>query len=428
MGSHMRIRWIIGTALIFWLSIPIMTGAENPLIAVMGGRFFTGTKGTIDGGVLLIRDGKIVAVGKGVVIPTGAKVIDATSCFIMPGLIDAFTNLGTEEPGTLGSDSDEKTSPVTPQLRIIDSFDPENMFIPMARKAGVTAALVAPAVGNLIAGQCGLMSLWGDNAAAMTIKFPVAVQSSLGEAPKMRFGSKDQTPQTRMGEAALLRQTFIDVQNYLQQISDYEKKDRESKAKKAEGKEPEGEKPTPPPADLKLQALVPVLKGEIPFLVTANRLDDILTILRIADEFGLKIILNGGVDAHRLKDTLAAKRIPVLLKPEEAAARLTVETQRAVPESAALLFRAGVKIAFQTGTIKDAAGLVRQAQMAVANGLPREEGLRALTVNPAEIFGVAGDLGSLEKGKVANLTIFEADPLLSPTRVKTVIIRGVIAR
>jgi imidazolonepropionase-like amidohydrolase len=385
----MRIRWIIGAALIFWLSIPIMTGAENPVIAIKGGRFFTGTKGTIDGGVLLIRDGKIVAVGKGVVIPTGAKVIDATSCFIMPGLIDAFTNLGTEEPGTLGSDSDEKTSPVTPQLRIIDSFDPENMFIPMARKAGVTAALVAPAVGNIIAGQCGLMSLWGDNAAAMTIKFPVAVQSSLGEAPKMRFGSKDQTPQTRMGEAALLRQTFIDVQNYLQQISDYEKKDRESKAKKAEGKEPEGEKPTPPPADLKLQALVPVLKGEIPFLVTANRLDDILTILRIADEFGLKIILNGG---------------------------------------AALLFRAGVKIAFQTGTIKDAAGLVRQAQMAVANGLPREEGLRALTVNPAEIFGVAGDLGSLEKGKVANLTIFEADPLLSPTRVKAVIIRGVIAR
>src|SRR4030067_1385605 len=193
MGSHMRIRWIIGAAFIFWLSIPMRGGAENPGIAIKGGRFFTGTKGTIDGGVLLIRDGKIVAVGKGVVIPTGAKVIDSTSFFIMPGLIDAFTNLGTEEPGTLGSDSDEKTSPVTPQLRIIDSFDPENMFIPMARKAGGTAAPVARAVGNIIAGQCGLMSLWGDNAAAMTIKFPVAVQSSLGEAPQMRFGSKDHT-------------------------------------------------------------------------------------------------------------------------------------------------------------------------------------------------------------------------------------------
>ena len=427
MRNPRRIQWAFGAALIFRLSIPVITGAENPVIAVKGGRFFTGTKGTIDGGVLLIRDGRITAIGKDVAIPSGAKVIDASSCFIMPGLIDAFTNLGTEEPGTLGSDSDEKTSPVTPQLRIIDSFDPENPFIPMARRAGVTAALVAPAVGNLIAGQCGLMSLWGDDAAEMTIKFPAAVQGAMGEAPKMRFGPKDQTPQTRMGEAALLRQTFIDVQNYLQQISDYEKKDREFKAKKAEGKEPEGEKPSPPPADLKFQALVPVLKGEIPFLVTANRLDDILTALRIAEEFGLKIILSGGADAYRIKEKLAAAKIPVLLKPEEAAARLTLETQRAVPENAALLFQAGVKIAFQTGSFKDVTGLVYQAQVAFANGLPREAALRALTLNPAEIFGVAGELGSLEKGKVANLTIFEADPLLSPARIKAVIIQGEIA-
>ena len=427
MRNPRRIQWALAAVLIFRLSIPILAGAENPVIAVKGGRFFTGTKGTIDGGVLLIRDGTIAAIGKDVAIPSGAKVIDASACFIMPGLIDAFTNLGTEEPGTLGSDSDEKTSPVTPQLRIIDSFDPENPFIPMARRAGVTAALIAPAVGNLIAGQCGLVSLWGDDTAAMTIKFPVAVQGAMGEAPKIRFGSKDQTPQTRMGEAALLRQTFIDVQNYLQQISDYEKKDREFKAKKAEGKEPEGEKPSPPPADLKFQALVPVLKAEIPFLVTANRLDDILTALRIADEFGFKIILSGGADAYRIKERLAAAKIPVLLKPEEAAARLTVETQRAVPENAALLFGAGVKIAFQTGSVKDATGLIHQAQVAVAGGLPHDEALRALTVNPAVIFGVAGDLGSLEKGKVANLTIFENDPLLSPARVKAVIIRGEIA-
>jgi len=427
MRTRNQIPRALAAVLALGISMPLLAGTPDSVLAVKGGRFFTGTGETIDGGVLLIRDGKIVAVGKGVAIPPGARVIDASSGFIMPGLIDAFTNLGTAEPGTLGSDSDEGTSPVTPQLRIIDGFDPENQFIPMARKAGVTAALVAPAVGNLIAGQCGLMSLWGEDAAAMTIRFPVAVQAALGEVPKMRFGPKDQMPQTRMGEAALLRQTFIDVQYYLQQIDEYGKKDREFKAKKAEGKIPEGEEPKPPAADLKLQALIPVLKGEIPLLVTANRLDDILTVLRIADEFGLKIILNGGADAHRVRDRLAAKKIPVLLKPEEASARLTLETQQAVPNNAALLFQAGVKIAFETGSFKDVNGLVHQAQIAFANGLPHDEALRALTLNPAEIFSVAGEHGSLEKGKVASLTIFEGDPLLSLARVKAVVIRGEIA-
>ncbi len=427
MRTISQIPRVLAAVLALAILGPLPAGTPDSVLAVKGGRFFTGAGSTIDGGVLLIREGKIAAIGKDVAIPAGARVYDAASCFVMPGLVDAFTNLGTEEPGTLGSDSDEKTSPVTPHLRIIDGFNPENPFIPLARRAGVTAALVSPAVGNLIAGQCGLMSLWGDDMAAMTIKFPAAVQAALGEAPKMRFGPKDQMPQTRMGEAALLRQTFLDVQNYLQQIEGYEKKVREFKAKKAEGKVPEGEEPKPPAADLKLEALVPVLKGEIPLLVTANRLDDILTALRIADEFGLKVVLSGGADAYRVKDKLAAKKIPVLLKPGETSARLTVETQNAVPDNAALLFQAGVKIAFETGSVKNVGGLIHEARIAFANGLPREEALRALTLNPAEIFGVAGELGTLEKGKAANLTIFEGDPLLSPAKVKAVIIRGEIA-
>jgi imidazolonepropionase-like amidohydrolase len=421
------LSWALAVILALGVSMPLSAGSPGSILAVKGGRFFTGTGGIIEGGILLIREGKIVAFGKDVAIPNGAKVIDAASGFIMPGLIDAFTNLGTEEPGTLGSDSDEGTSPVTPQLRIIDSFSPQNPFIPLARKAGVTAALVAPAVGNLIAGQCGLMSLWGDDAAAMTIRFPAAMQAALGEAPKMRFGPKNEMPQTRMGEAALLRQTLVDVQDYLRQIGDYERKSQEFKAKKADGKNPEEAEPQPPAADPKLQALIPVLKGEIPLLITANRLDDILTALRIADEFGLKIILSGGADAYRVGDKLAARKIPVLLKPGETSDRLTLETQQAVPENAALLFRAGVKIAFETGSVKDVGGLVRQAQLAFANGLPREEALRALTLNPAEIFGVAAELGSLEKGKTGSLTIFEGDPLLAVAKVRAVVVRGEIA-
>ncbi len=425
MRKSRRIRWVFSAVLGLGFSILILAGAQDSLIAIKGGRLFTGTRGTIEDGILVIKDGRIIAVGKDVTVPAGAHVIDAAGSFVISGLIDTFTNIGTEEPGTLGSDSDEITAPVTPHLRIIDSFDPENAFIPMARRAGVTAALVAPAVGNLVAGQCGLMRLWGDDVEEMIIMFPAAMQAALGEAPKMRFGPKKQMPQTRMGEAALLRQTFIDVQDYLRQISDYERRRHESQAKTEEEKEAQDKALERPAIDLKLRALVPVLKAELPLLVSANRFDDILTALRIADEFGLKIILGGGAEAYRLKDRLAAKKIPVLLEPEEAAARLTLETQGGIPENAALLWRAGVKVAFQTGSVKDVSGLIRQAQVAVAAGLPRDEALLALTLNPAEIFGVAAELGSLEEGKSADLVIFEDDPLRLPTKVRQVIIRGV---
>jgi imidazolonepropionase-like amidohydrolase len=254
------------------------------------------------------------------------------------------------------------------------------------------------------------------------------MQAALGEGPKMRFGAKNQAPQTRMGEAALLRQTFIDVQNYLQQVNDYERKNKEYEAKKKGGEKVEDSIPAPPAIDLKLQALVPVLKGELPFLVTANRYDDILTALRIADEFGLKVILGGGAEAYRLKERLAAKKIPVLLKPEEAASRLTLETRGAVPDNATRLWRAGLKFAFQTGSVKDVTGLIRQAHFAVANGLPRDEAWRALTLNAAEIFGVSAEMGSLEKGKSADLVIFEDDPLNAPTKVKWVIIQGELVK
>ncbi len=428
MRSKGRFPWPLAAAAALGCFGLFLFGAEDSLIAVKGGRFFTGTAGTIDGGVLIIKSGKIAGLGKDLTVPFGARVIEATDSFIMPGLIDTYTDLGLEEPGTLGSDSDEKTSALTPHLRIIDGFDPENVFIPMARNSGVTAALVAPALGNLIGGQCGLMRLWGGDVGEMAVAFPAAMQAVLGEAPKMRFGAKKQMPQTRMGEAALLRQTFIDVQDYLRKISDYERKQAETQAKKKKPRDVGDEVLAPPAIDLKLQALVPVLQGKLPLLVAAHRFDDILTALRIADEFGLKIILCGGAEAYRLTDTLAKNGIPVLLKPEETAARLTLETGRAVADNAAKLWRAGVKVAFQTGSVKDVGGLVRQARVAAANGLPHDEALRALTLNAAEIFGVAEDLGSLEKGKSADLVIFDDDPLHGLAKVKLVIIRGEVAK
>jgi imidazolonepropionase-like amidohydrolase len=172
-----------------------------------------------------------------------------------------------------------------------------------------------------------------------------------------------------------------------------------------------------------LEALVPVLDRERPLVIAANRMDDILTALRIAREFGIRIVISQGAEAWRVRDELAAAKVPVLIMPRTAS-RLTVETAGGRHDNPALLRGGGVTIAFETGTVQNVGDLLSLAQDAVRYGLPVGEALRALTISPAEIFGVAGDVGSLEEGKLANIVIFSGHPLLSPSRVKTVIIKG----
>ncbi len=397
-------------------------GAEET-VAIRGGRILTVTRGVVDDGLVLIKGGQIVAVGKNITLPQDARLIDAAGGVVCPGLIDAFTNLGTSEPGSIGADSDEATSPLTPQLRIIDSLDPENRFIPLARRSGVTAALVAPGEGNLLSGQSALLRLAGDRLEDMVVRFPVGVHGSLGELPKLRYGPKNQMPSTRMGEAALLRQTWVEAQSYKDKLDRYEQKLADYRAKEKEGKAAAADRPEPPAKDFKLLALIPLLDGKQPWIVRANRMDDILTALRLAEEFQLTLILNHGAAAWRVADRLAVRNIPVLVGPAGADFQMD-ETQGARPDLAARLRQAGVKIAFQTGSTQNVSDLLSQAQAAVAAGLPKEEALKALTLYPAQIFGVADRLGSLEAGKLADLVIFDGDPLARTVRVKMVLIGG----
>jgi len=403
-----------------WLAAP---AAAEEVLAVRAAKVVTVTGGIIDAGTVLIQDGLIAGVGKGLAIPAGAKVIDIAGGWVFPGFIDALTDLGAADRPSLEKDSDEATSPVTPQLRIIDAIDPGNTFIARARMTGMTAALVAPALGNLLSGQSALVRLAGHDVADMTVRFPVAVHGSLGEPPKMRYGAKGQAPQTRMGSAALLRQTLWDVRSQIALIDAYEKKLAEFQKKTAEGKGDPGPRPAPPAANSRLEALIPIVKGERPLILNANRMDDILTALRIADEFDLKLILSGGADAYRVKEELAKRKIPVLLRPDDAA-RLTEETGRATYENAVALFKAGILVAFQTGSTSGLGDLVPQAQAAVAHGLPWEEALKAVTLNPARIFGVIDRLGSLEKGKFADLAVFDGNPFMTAARAKIVVIGG----
>jgi len=379
----------LGCALFSSICLPAL--AQDEIVALQGARILTVTDGIIDNGVLVISGGRITALGPHVPIPSGARVIDVTGKTVMPGLIDGFTNL-----------------------------NPDNRFIPLARSAGVTAALCAPADGNLVTGQSALVRLAGSRMEEMVVRFPVGLHISLGEAAKVRYGERNQMPGTRMGSAALLRQTLMDARGYADKLALHERKLAEYRAGKGEEKAKE---PTPPARNLQQEALLPVLRGETPVIVSADRFDDIHTALRIAEEFDLRIIVNHGAEAHRVAGELAERDIPVIWGPAGARYR-KLESQEGTPETPALLARAGIRFAFQTGSAENPVGLLEQARSAMAHGLPYQAALEALTISPARIFGVADQLGSLEVGKSADLVVFNGDPLREIARVERVFIGG----
>jgi len=390
--------------------------AQTETVALRGARLLTITQGEIDNGVIVVAGGRITAVGASVSIPSGARVIDVSGKTVLPGMIDGFTNLGLADYPSLGEDDDEATNPVTPQMQVIDGLNPANRFFPLAVGAGITAALCAPAEGNLLSGQSALIHTHGSTVDDMVINSPVGVHVTLGEAPKLRYGAKDRAPMTRMGAAALLRQTLIQAKEYGDKLARYERKQASREAG-------EDSSSAPPARDLRLEPLLPVLSGEKPLIVGADRFDDIHTALRIADEFGVSMVLNRGAEAHRVASLLAERAVPVIWGPANASYQ-EMEAMRGTAQTPGLLAEAGVSVAFQTGGVDNVAGLLDQARIAMANGLGRDETLKALTLHPAQIFGVADRQGSLEVGKAADLVVFSGDPLEELSSVEMVFIGG----
>lgn len=381
-------------------------GTAGASMVLTGGRLVTASGAIIERGVLVIRDGTIGAVGRDAVAPPGVEVVDVAGKTVMPGFIDGFATLGTADLPSFGSDEDEAGEPLTPHLRVIDALNPESRFIGRALREGITAAVSAPADVNLLSGQSAVIRLVEGPLEQMLVRFPLGVHATIGEAPKRRFGARAKAPATRMGEIALLRQTFIDAQEYL-----------EKKAGAA------GRPEAKPPADLKLEALAPVIRGELPLIVSADKREDILAAVRLADEFRLRLIINHGTEAYRVAAELAARGIPVILGPASQAG-LRLETAQARSDAAVLLYRAGVRFAFQSGARGNPAELLAQARTAVSNGLPEEEAVRALTVQAARILGVADRLGSLEPGKAGDVLVFDGDPLRTLARLAMVIVGG----
>jgi imidazolonepropionase-like amidohydrolase len=401
---------------------------SESLIAITGGRLLTVTHGAIEGGTVLVENGKIIAVGRDVRVPGGAQVIDARGKVVIPGLIDAGDRLGLVEiPAERTSvDSTEYTDPIHPELRVLDALNPGSELLRVTRAAGITNALSTPAEGNLIAGQSALINLDGETVEQLVVESPAALHINLGEASKRTYGEKGKPPDTRMGEMAMLRQAFLRAQHYKQEQEAFAKRQTEKSEKKNSSDAAGGDesKPMAPPArDLKMEALVQAMEGKLPVVVDAHRVSDIETALRLADEFKLKLILSSATSAWRMASELAAREIPVIVGPiQEIPDRM--ESLDARLDNAAILYRAGVPIAIKTDADNDVRELPFAVQYAIGNGLPRDAALAAVTLNPARFFGLDSRLGSLDQGKQANIVVLDGMPFQTKTHVTAEFING----
>jgi imidazolonepropionase-like amidohydrolase len=405
--------------ILFLLVSPGLALSGESTTALVGGKILTITGGVIEEGTVVIRGENIAGVSTGDEIPDGASVVDVRGKVVMPGMIDAFTHLGLVEVSLVEATDDileGGVDPSTPQMSVVDAINPYSDLIPVSRTTGVTTVLCAPGEGNVISGQSALIDLRGDRVDRMVVKSPVGMHVNLGEPPKRLYGKDDKTPQTRMGIAAVLRSALVETENYIRKWEEYEKKPRK-------GDRSNERRQGPPSIDLKFEALIPVIRGEIPLIVRAHRVDDIETALRISDEFGVRLVLNHATDGYKIVEELARRDIPVLLGPVTTQPT-SMEKLGAIYENAAILNAAGVRIALQTSQSHNVRILPYHAGLSVAYGLPREAALRAVTINPAEIFGVSDRLGSIEKGKIANIAVFDGDPFEPLTRLEHLFIQG----
>lgn len=370
------------------------------VVAIVGAIVHPIVGDPIPGGVVLVRNGRIDAVGGPATgIPTGATVVDGGGGVLLPGFIDAHTHIGTMEQGEgwAGDDHDESTAPVTPQLRAMDAINPADAAFAEAVVGGVLAVGVNPGSCNVIGGQSVALRTVGRTVDDMVLRAPAGMKSALGENPKKQYGGLGLMPSTRMGITALIRQALTQATADLARL-------------RAGGDPLE-------PVDLGRRALMAVLAGEIPWRQHVHRADDIATALRLADEFGYRLVIDHGTEAHLLADVIAARGVPVLLGPLMSG-RVKVEMRNASLANAAVLHRAGVEISLVTDHPVVPVEHARvQAALAVRAGLPQAAALRALTLHPARALGIDDRVGSLAPGRDADLVLWSGDPLEFSSRV-----------
>jgi imidazolonepropionase-like amidohydrolase len=384
--------------------------------AIRNARIVTVTGPVIEKGTVVISKGKIAAVGANVAIPQGASSIDATGLSIYPGLIDAGSELGLTEIGSVaGSVDTTELGDNNANIHVDVALHPDSSHIGVTRVNGITSALTAPR-GGTIAGQSAVINLDGWVPREMVVKSPVAMHINWPGAQGRGFEFGGPGPQRAVAEVRKEQDRQIEtVKKILRDANAY------GDAKDARAKDPSLPKQD---VDLKLEALIPVVRGEMPVIINANTERDINNAIAFADEMKLKMILAGGVEAFRVASKLKARNIPVIVGPVLRMPNREDDAYDAAFANAGLLSKAGVKIAFQTQESAEARDLPYHAGMAAAFGLPKEEALKAVTIYAAEILGVADRIGSIEVGKLANLIVTDGDPLEIRTHLKHLFING----
>jgi imidazolonepropionase-like amidohydrolase len=373
-------------------------------VAVRGGVVHTMAGEAIENGVVIVRGGKIAEVGPAarVSIPAGMDVLEAA--VVLPGLVDARSVVGLAGQFNVPHDQDqlERSDSLQPELRAIDAFNIRERLVVHLRELGVTTVHTGHGPGAVISGQTMVVKTAGPNVDAAVLRAPAMLAATLGESA-LRDGGK--APGTRSKSVALLRQALLEAQ-----------------AHRAKGEDAG--------RDLGKETLVAVLNGELPLLVTAHRHQDIASALRLAEEFGVKLVLDGAADAHLMLDAIATAKVPVFVHPTMTRGGSTqggAETENVSMSMAARLHEAGIAFAFQSGFesyVPKTRVVLFEAAMATAYGLDRDAALRAITIEAARLIGVADRVGSLEKGKDGDLALYDGDPFEYTTHCVGVVIDG----
>ena len=378
-------------------------------VAITGGRVYPVSGPPIEGGTVLIRDGKIAAVGSGVAIPSGAQRIDATGKWVTPGLINSATELGLYEVGAV-NETREATAigrqGIAAAFTAWEGLNPASVLLVPARNEGITTVIAAPAGNLLVTGQAALLDLVEGSASDMIVRAPIGMLAQIGDAQGANVGAR--------GELIVrMRELLEDTRAFARNRQAFERNQSRTFAA----------------SRLDLQAMLPVVEGRLPLLVAADKASDIEAALRLAREYRLKLMIVGGAEAWAVADKLAAAKVPVLAGAMNniPSSFSSLGTRQ---ENVALLRRAGVSVliignagggdenAFNVRNLKQEAG------NAVAYGLPWDDALRAVTLAPAEAFGVAESYGSLRPGRVANVVVWSGDPFEFGTRAEHVLVRG----
>ena len=428
---------VIISSLLFLCAFTNASGAEN--IAIQGGNILTISGDVIEHGTILIKDGKVEALGRDVVIPSDTRTIDAKDKFVMPGRIDAQSRLYVIE-----SELNESRA-ITPDLNILDALDPFIKEYKEVLAQGVTTIYVAPGSRSLLGGRGAVLKLNGGKTInEMVLKTDVAVKAAIG------FSSNNQSSSLRRLEHySSIREALIATQAYMQKKRKYEQELSEYKKKKAEqdkqkkddeqekgkkddeqekGKKEKPKRPAKPKRNPTYEILAKVLRKEIPLQIEAHRVDDILNALRLADEFDFTLILDKCTEGYMIADEIARRKVPVIVGPVSTSFvdMPKLEYRNHDMRNAAILSKEGVKLALGVSGRDGASSkfIALAAAMAVANGMDKDIALRAITLTPAEILGVADRIGSLEAGKDADIVILSGHPLDTFTQVEMVLIEG----